>query len=351
MFSKPLALVSILSLITSGLACNNSPDLCGRSYSNITHLGAHDSAFVRDASTHNTIAGNQYFNATVQLDAGVRLLSAQVHNRNGEWHLCHTTCDILDAGRLSDWLTAIKYWMDKNPTDIVTLLLVNSDFASATALSSEFEKSKINTYAYTPISTTTATTNWPTLQSLISNSTRLVTFVTNLDPSNNTAAPYLLNEFTHIFETAYEISNPSNFSCLPDRPTSLRGSTQTAISSNRMPLMNHFLYDGGIFGIEMPNVANVSTTNAPSGGIGNLGDTVANCSIQYGKSPTFILVDFFDQGPAIQTVDRLNGVKAPVGRKVTGVSSGTAMASGGVRGKCNPVRMLVDLIKFGFGVI
>lgn len=44
----------------SSYACNNSPALCSRSYSNITHLGAHDSAFVRDASTSYSDSGNQY---------------------------------------------------------------------------------------------------------------------------------------------------------------------------------------------------------------------------------------------------------------------------------------------------
>lgn len=44
----------------SSYACNNSPALCSRSYSNITHLGAHDSAFVRDASTSYSSSGNQY---------------------------------------------------------------------------------------------------------------------------------------------------------------------------------------------------------------------------------------------------------------------------------------------------
>lgn len=42
------------------LPCNNSPDLCRRSYSSITHLGAHDSPFLRDASTGYSDSGNQY---------------------------------------------------------------------------------------------------------------------------------------------------------------------------------------------------------------------------------------------------------------------------------------------------
>ena len=78
--------------------------------------------------------------------------------------------------------------------------------------------------------------------------------------------------------------------------------------------MNHFLYSEQAFGIQIPNVAAVNATNAPEGGVGNLGSAATNCKSVYGKAPTFILVDFFDQGPAIQTVDTLNGVTAPVGR-------------------------------------
>lgn len=47
-------------LRTRSTACNNSPDLCDKSYGEITHLGAHDSPFVRDASTSNSVAGDQY---------------------------------------------------------------------------------------------------------------------------------------------------------------------------------------------------------------------------------------------------------------------------------------------------
>ena len=44
----------------SQTACNNSPDLCSKSYGEITYLGAHDSPFVRDASTEESTAANQY---------------------------------------------------------------------------------------------------------------------------------------------------------------------------------------------------------------------------------------------------------------------------------------------------
>lgn len=57
----PLALAKPLNVRTT--ACNNSPDLCDQSYGEITHLGAHDSPFVRDSSTDDSIAGDQYVNA------------------------------------------------------------------------------------------------------------------------------------------------------------------------------------------------------------------------------------------------------------------------------------------------
>lgn len=41
-------------------ACNNSPDLCDKSYGAITHLGAHDSPFVSDESTGHSKFGDQY---------------------------------------------------------------------------------------------------------------------------------------------------------------------------------------------------------------------------------------------------------------------------------------------------
>ena len=57
----PVALGAVLvPRNSSTAACNNSPDLCSRSYSNITQLGAHDSAFLRDSSTGFSSSGNQY---------------------------------------------------------------------------------------------------------------------------------------------------------------------------------------------------------------------------------------------------------------------------------------------------
>jgi hypothetical protein len=311
MFSSTLRSLLLLPIAlraaVAQTACNNSPDLCSRQYNNITHLGAHDSPFIRDSTTHYSTSGNQFYNSTVQLEAGVRLLTAQVHSLNGSWHLCHSSCDLLDAGTLSSWLGEVKTFMDGNPNEVVTILLVNSDDASASDLAAEYEAAGVASYSYVP-SSASASSTWPTLQELISSNTRLINFVASL--ADNAAAPYLLDEFTYVFENAYENSQFSDFSCTPNRPTGL----SSGAVGGRMALMNHFLYLDQAFGIQSPNIGNLTVTNAPGNSTGMLGMQLGQCTKEYGTQPTFVLVDFFNVGPAIASVDNANGVTNAVGR-------------------------------------
>lgn len=335
------------------VACNNSPELCSRSYSNITQLGAHDSPFLVNASSNsNTFsiseAGNQNVDSIAQLSAGVRLLTAQVHNYNGAWHLCHSSCSLLDAGTLSSWLSGIKKWLDGNPHDVVTILLVNSDNAAAADLDSEFQAANIKSYAYTPPSTTTALETWPTLQDMIANNTRLVTFVASLAPSSNTAAPYLLDEFTFVFENPYNVTSPTNFSCAAERPPSLDGQTASAVSSGRLPLVNHFLDQQDGLGINTPNTTYITTTNGATG-VGNLQQAASDCAGVYGRAPAFLLVDFFDEGSAINIVNNLNGVAASTtGQVKPSTSSNAGITTKGTHQGWFGVTVAVSLVCYFF---
>ncbi|KAI6813112.1 hypothetical protein KC332_g11572 [Hortaea werneckii] len=323
----------------SSTACNNSLSLCNRAYNKVSHLGAHNSPFVRDESNGYSLSGNQYFNSSTQLSAGVRLLTAQVQTNSdsGELHVCHTSCALLDAGKLSDWLGEVNGWLEDNPSDVVTVLLVNGAGASASELAAEYETAGIGDIAYTPTSSSSSSasssasnaasssSDWPTLQNLIDQGTRMVNFVADLD--DNSGASYLLNQYDYVFENDYNNVSPSDFSCDASRPASVVNDAQQALYLGLMPLMNHFLYaEVAAFGIQYPNTSYITTTNAPSGGTGNLGASASRCSSEYGRAPTFIVVDFFNVGPAIETVDSLNGVTNPVGRatvseEVMGTSS------------------------------
>lgn len=312
---------------SSAAACNNSPSLCNRAYSDLTYLGAHDSPFLRDDETGWSTSGNQFFNTTTQLAAGVRLVSAQVQRANGSsgaLHVCHTSCDLLDAGTLSSWLSEVRAWMETNPNDVVTVLLVNGAEADAAELASHYAAAGITAeLAYAPNGDGFRTQQWPTLQTLVARGTRLVSFVAGLgaDP----AYPYLMDEFAYVFENDYDNSAPTDFSCDASRPGVAADDTARVLARGMLPLMNHFLYMDQAFGIQSPNQSYVGTTNAPGGGVGNLGDAATACTQAYGRAPSFVLVDFFNVGPAIETVDRLNGVTRPVGRRA--VSTAIQQAS------------------------
>ncbi|KAK4190459.1 PLC-like phosphodiesterase [Podospora australis] len=312
--------------------CNNSPDLCSRAYNNVTHMGAHDSAFLRDASTGNSLAGNQFYNATVALSAGIRLLQAQVHNSNGVLELCHTTCDLLDAGSLQDWLGKIKFWLDNNnPNEVITILLVNSDNEPASKFGDAFVGSGISSYGFVPPTNGTGTdTNgtWPSLQAMINTNKRLVTFIASIDTDEN--HPYLLSEFDHVFETPYEITSPSQFGCDLDRPESAGDSAQ-AVKDGMMPLLNHFMYINLTSDVMLPNVNAIDDTNSPAttGGDGALGRHGKLCEDTWGGvKPVFMLVDFFDRGPAVEGADVLNGIQGEAtGRTAPRDSAGATSAA------------------------
>jgi hypothetical protein len=69
----------------------------------------------------------RYYDTPTQLDAGVRMVTGQVHKSNSEWRLCHTSCDLLDAGLLSTWLGDIKSWLDDNPNEGLFTSTLNAE--------------------------------------------------------------------------------------------------------------------------------------------------------------------------------------------------------------------------------
>lgn len=358
-----LALSVLTAAQTNPRACNNSPELCSRPYNNVTYLGAHDSAFIRNQSNGYSVAANQFFPSPVQLDAGVRLLTSQLHKVESitgdtEWHLCHSYCELYDAGLARGWLGSIKVWLDANPDEVVTILLVNQEGASAAAIDAEFQAAGIAHYAYTPSTTTAPATTWPTLNQLIETNKRLIVFIQPLTPATNTEARYLLDQFTFTFENNYDNKSPSDFSCDANRPDDLKGKTATALSSGRLPLMNHFLYDDlGVGDIEIPAVEDADVTNAPSGSAGNLGDAAAKCKTAYGKAPSYIVVDFVNVGPAVDTVDKMNELgpddivgRRPLPNQVYSSGPGpTQTVALGVTESTATTRPAPSSIKFGNG--
>ncbi|KZP25421.1 PLC-like phosphodiesterase [Athelia psychrophila] len=312
-----LALVAlpllIAPLIAAQTTCNGHAELCDRSYGNVTFVGAHDSYAVGSSG----VAVNQDYNITQQLNDGVRLLQSQVHNSSGTIELCHTSCILFDGGPLSTYLSEIKTWMDANPNDVVTLLIVNSDDFEPTAFDTVFKAAGLDTLSYAPPSAAITNSQWPTLGSLIGNGTRLVTFLDAM--ADFTSVNYLIEEFTNVWETAFDVTD-TTFNCDVNR-------TQ-GDSSTQMYLINHFL-DSLLLGQPTPNKAQANITNGVSG-VGSLGVQVETCAAEYSRNPNYLLVDFYEfgGGSVFEVAATANGVTySPATPIATPITSGSASST------------------------
>ena len=103
--------------------------------------------------------------------------------------------------------------------------------------------------------------------------------------ADTTKVSYILPEFDYFFETAYDVTSFS--SCGLDRPPGSNG-------DGLMMIVNHFL-DIDIFGIDIPDVAADSTTNAATGST-SIGAQSDLCISTWGRSPNLILLDNFNVG-------------------------------------------------------
>ncbi|CAG8578798.1 16150_t:CDS:2 [Racocetra fulgida] len=84
----------------------------------------------------NAIAANQHYNISTQLKDGVRVfLLAVLKNPDptkSDIELCHTSCELLDAGTAADTLQNIATFLQNNPNDIITIFWRNY-FSNLTA--------------------------------------------------------------------------------------------------------------------------------------------------------------------------------------------------------------------------
>jgi hypothetical protein len=315
--------VTTIALVSAGTlrrasVCNGHSELCGRSYGNITFVGAHDSFAV--GSTN--LAANQDYDVTQQLTDGIRLLQNQAHNTDSDGiHLCHTDCLLFDGGKLSAYLQKVKSWMDKNTNDVVTILLVNSNNLPASSFSQDFQSSGLADLAFVPSSATLPASGWPTLGDMIDSGKRLVVFMDNGATDSN--SPYLIPEFGNIWETAFDVTDPT-FSCAVNRS---QGDT-----SQQMGLINHFL-DSTQGLIESastlaPAKSQLNITNAESGP-GSLGQQASDCIAQNTRAPNFMLVDFYNygEGSVFNVAANLNGVSPPTNKIAPPIINGTSPSS------------------------
>ncbi|KAJ9619603.1 hypothetical protein H2203_008384 [Taxawa tesnikishii (nom. ined.)] len=302
---------------TNTQPCNGYPEFCSRKYSNITEVCAHNAAF----SISGNSFSNQALSITQQLNDGIRMIQGQVHYENNTIWNCHTSCSILNAGTWQAELEEIATWVRSHPYDVVTLLVGNYDYVDVGNFTAPLEASGLMPYIYTPPKVPMRLNDWPTLSEMILNQDRVVVFMDY--QANQTAVPYILDEFTHMFETPFSPTNVS-FPCTIQRPPTL--TNQTTAREEWMYLANHNLNVEVSFlgnSILIPNTADLNVTNAAGQQLGMLGAMDSDCTERWDRPPNFLLVDYYNvgSGSVFEVAARANGVT------YTGQCCGTAASS------------------------
>jgi len=222
---------------------------------------------------------------------------------------------------LEAYLTKVKTFMDANPNEVVSLLLVNIDNQPVSSFASVYVSVGLDKISWSPPSAKVATDAWPTLGSMIDAGQRLVTLMDN--GANFTTAPYIIDEFSNMWEDPYDVLDVSGFNCSINRPPSG--------SSDEMYLINHYLdtlsdlFSGST---PVPDKAQLPVTNAVSGP-GSLGEEAGvTCVSLHGHPPTFLLVDFYDwgNGSVFEVAANLNGVQYQA--KTIAAQNGTDATTG-----------------------
>lgn len=288
----------------------------------------------------------------------------QTHFVNGTIYLCHSSCDLLNAGTLESYLKKVAEWLKANPYDVVSLLIGNGDFIKAMNFTAPIQSSGLIDHVFTPKKPSLALDEWPTLSEIILSGKRAVIFMDY--EANQGDVPYILDEFAHIWETPFSPTD-RNFPCDVQRPPNLN----EADARKRMYMANHNLnLEISIAGatILVPNFVLLNETNAVSG-FGSLGAMAGNCTgiiffsfvcvyvlisltEKWNRPPNFLLVDYYNvgnvNGSVFQVAAELNNVT--YNGKCCGRT--TSLASGSVfSGLSSSLQMIYSVIMINIVVM
>ena len=252
--------------------CNGSNDLCNKRYNEVAYLTTHN-AF--NSKQDRFLFPNQKSNIAEQLNNGVRALMIDVYDDNGSTVVYHAY-KFLGSQPLSVYLNDIKYFLDNNPNEILTIIL--ETYTSSNAIENEINKVGLLKYLHTQ----DVNSLWPKLQTMIDSNKRLVILSDKNDANEKQSWYHYVWNFA--VENKYgEINCEFN-----------RGSPE-----NSLFIFNHFITS--LTG----NKENANKVNS----FKYLMNHITNCKDLKNKFPNFITVDFYEIGESIDVVSKLNSTE------------------------------------------
>jgi hypothetical protein len=290
--------VFAMPLVKREQLCNGHAELCDRKYGNTTFIGAHDSfAF---SSNPFALARTQEVGVSDQLREGVRLLQAQAHKFGKDVNFCHTSCALFNGGKVKNYFQKVKHFLDRHPNEVLTIIIANPENLSGEVWQPIFESSGLAEMAYVPPQVPMTREDWPTLREMLDTGKRVVVFIDKGAEEGSSAPPYLLPQFTMMWEDEYDPTD-RKFPCKVDRTSGpLEPSQQLNLINQNL---NIDLMPIGR-GIRFPDRLNTPRINS----VHSITAHASHCApLANDQNPNFVLVDFVNVGQAVTAVARLNG--------------------------------------------
>ena len=256
--------------------CNGHEALCARRYSEVAYPCAHN-AFCNDEE--GFAAPNQPFGLTRQLADGVRAFMLDTYYCDEGVCLCHGDC-MFGSKKLSDSLEEIASFLDRNPRNVITLILENYITPADTAAAMQ-EAGLLSRLHAQPLGQP-----WPTLEEMIDGGATMVVFADH----QQEAPAWYHEQDQYAWETPWHNRSLEDFSC-----DFLRGDRDADLL-----VVNHFLYNA--LDLSSPSMAEIANEYAA------LSAHMQTCREQSGQIPNFVTVDHYTIGALLTVVDELNGL-------------------------------------------
>jgi hypothetical protein len=287
-------------------SCNGSVELCERRYDEVTYAATHNSMSSPDIVP---VWPEHDGDIAAQLDYGIRALLIDTHHwtalvspeqlERGEMalppdvaeqvfptlgdlvrarpgaFLCHNEC-ALGAIPLVDALNEVRDFLERNPDDVVTLIIQDAIPPDETA--DAFAEAGLDRYLHVH----EPGTDWATLDEMIDAGERLVVFAEEEGPPPAWYHP----AYENVQETPFLFRSPEDFSCAENR-----GPADAPLF-----LMNHWISK------ITPDRATAAQVNQHD----VLVDRARRCERERGLKPNYLAVDFFGLGDVLGATDTLN---------------------------------------------
>ena len=256
--------------------CNGSAALCDRTFDAVVFPGTHNSVAARE-SGFSSINANQTHPIVDQLEDGIRVLLLDVtYDDAGDTVLCHGPCALGSRPHV-EVLGEIRTFLEDNPRDVLSIIY--EDSVAPEDIVADIESTGLIDLVYTHDGA-----SWPTLGEMIEADTRLLVTAEVAGPP----PPWLHWIWDLAWDTPYTFTTLESFSCELNRGE----------LGNALFLVNHWLStEAGL--PDASRAAEVNTAEV-------LLARVQDCRDSMGRTPTFIAVDFYEQGDLFEVVDMLN---------------------------------------------